>query len=217
MARFNALVYNRETGETVSLNDVTGDFVERQVAALIDRSKPEPEPNAEVFAREIYAFACRLGITESVQPVTGPEILLLLQEIGYMAAAPAPPPWQPIETAPKDGTELLLTEFRNGEYGHIEHGSWGFLERSDWDGKAVYGWMTDFGSLDEPTHWMPALPKPLAAAPAPPPQEPSKSSRFVPEQFSTGSDRHNAPKAWLDGYDTAFVKVPRTTRPCYGG
>lgn len=28
--------------------------------------------------------------------------------------------------------------------------------------------------------------------------------RYVPEQYSTGGDRHNAQKAWLAGYDTGI-------------
>lgn len=28
--------------------------------------------------------------------------------------------------------------------------------------------------------------------------------RRVPEAFTVGSDRHNAQKAWLDGFDTAM-------------
>jgi hypothetical protein len=35
---------------------------------------------------------------------------------------------------------------------------------------------------------------------APPGERPD---RRVPDAFSTGADRHNAQKAWLDGYDTA--------------
>lgn len=31
-------------------------------------------------------------------------------------------------------------------------------------------------------------------------------ARRVPEQFSIGSDKHNASKAWLDGYDTATAQ-----------
>lgn len=68
--------------------------------------------------------------------------------------------WQPIETAPKDGTDVLLCEFRHDQYVRIEHGSWGLIEVSDFDGMRGYGWMTDFGSIDEPTHWMPALEPP---------------------------------------------------------
>lgn len=68
--------------------------------------------------------------------------------------------WQPIETAPKDGTEVLLAEVHNGTYSCIEHGSWDYLETSEWDGVKCYGWLTDMGRIDEPTHWMPKLEPP---------------------------------------------------------
>lgn len=66
--------------------------------------------------------------------------------------------WQPIETAPRDGTEVLL--FQSGL---MEHGSWKFLENSEFDGVACYGWETDFGHMDDPTHWRPAIGVPSAA------------------------------------------------------
>lgn len=28
-------------------------------------------------------------------------------------------------------------------------------EKSDWDGKDVYGWWSGEGKIEEPTHWMP--------------------------------------------------------------
>jgi hypothetical protein len=37
--------------------------------------------------------------------------------------------------------------------------------------------------------------------PAPSPAAASGVPRRVPQQFSTGGDKHNAQKAWLDGYD----------------
>lgn len=57
--------------------------------------------------------------------------------------------WQPIETAPRDGTWLLLT----GE-GHVGAGLWLFGE---WRDLGDIGW----GGMTEPTitHWMP-LPEP---------------------------------------------------------
>lgn len=81
--------------------------------------------------------------------------------------------WQPIETAPKDGTEVIGV-FSN-DYGYQStptvygpwtmawrHGEW----QSSWDEAQVVESMSDFGttmkSLDlEPTHWMP-LPAPPA-------------------------------------------------------
>jgi len=67
--------------------------------------------------------------------------------------------WQPIETAPKDGTEVLLffpTGFWRDDR-KIAIGFWGIGD--DWfEGEADARSMTDFG--DHPTLWMP-LPEPL--------------------------------------------------------
>jgi hypothetical protein len=63
--------------------------------------------------------------------------------------------WQPIETAPKDGTHLLLSD---GE--RVTLGGW----TSDMDQGAEYEgqigmagwWSVDLGpNGDRPTHWMP--------------------------------------------------------------
>jgi hypothetical protein len=63
--------------------------------------------------------------------------------------------WQPIETAPMDGTLLLLTVWseRDG-YGEVDFGCWDFIENSDADGSPIYGWSSNFGRIEEPTHWM---------------------------------------------------------------
>jgi hypothetical protein len=59
--------------------------------------------------------------------------------------------WQPIETAPKDGTIVLLV---------IDHGKWG---EKVWTGLWDDGWMVIYGKArNAPTHWMP-LPAPPAA------------------------------------------------------
>ena len=60
--------------------------------------------------------------------------------------------WQPIETAPKDGTWILLTEVLEGQMitGHP------FILY--WDDR--WGWGDIYGKRDvNPTHWMP-LPDP---------------------------------------------------------
>jgi hypothetical protein len=60
--------------------------------------------------------------------------------------------WQPIETAPKDGTRVRLL-CPEGE----DTGSYDDYTEREW--ASIPGeWSTDFGN-GEPTHWMP-LPEP---------------------------------------------------------
>jgi hypothetical protein len=67
--------------------------------------------------------------------------------------------WQPIETAPKDGTNILLwwpMQFHCALTGHWAN-KW-----NPWIGWKVSGWSHDMFKT-EPTHWMP-LPNPPAAS-----------------------------------------------------
>lgn len=75
--------------------------------------------------------------------------------------------WEDINTAPKDGTEIIGC-FSN-DYGHydtpVQYGPWtmrwdGRKWVSSWDGSRVISSQTDFGTdyRDpdiEPTHWQP--------------------------------------------------------------
>jgi hypothetical protein len=69
--------------------------------------------------------------------------------------APVPVGWQPIETAPKDGTEFDVWNAYSEER----------IANVRWDGKHfVHWWIGGFDSMDycrieRPTHWMP-LPAP---------------------------------------------------------
>lgn len=63
--------------------------------------------------------------------------------------------WQPIKDAPLDGTEVLLTRWtKENGYGTVDFGAFGFLEISDWDGKEVYDWSSNYGYIEDPTHFM---------------------------------------------------------------
>jgi len=75
---------------------------------------------------------------------------------------PEPSGWQPIETAPKDGTNVLLLDvhgnYRIGGYQlNYQNRKWGTgWEGCDWDFKI------DFDP--QPTHWMPLPPPPTEEA-----------------------------------------------------
>ena len=78
-------------------------------------------------------------------------------QIGMIEEKTEVPNWRPIETAPKDGTPVLLgfPGYLHAMHGHYEDGIWGQLD-------------SDFGFEHlptQPTHWMP-LPAPPALAAA---------------------------------------------------
>jgi len=60
--------------------------------------------------------------------------------------------WEPIETAPKDGTNILLGWFKDGEEPQVVSG---WFEA----GIADYRWIDCFNEEANPTHWRP-LPSP---------------------------------------------------------
>ena len=72
--------------------------------------------------------------------------------------------WQPIETAPKDGTQVMLTNGISVAHGNWLHAEPFIREIRDLEGRYIDqdesdgydGWI-DFigGMLPEPTHWMP--------------------------------------------------------------
>lgn len=80
--------------------------------------------------------------------------------------------WQPIETAPKDGTNILLCMARDADGKPIEGDSFGlFVQRAAWWGNGNDGEWTVYCSIPcepilffEPTHWMP-IPDPPVITP----------------------------------------------------
>jgi hypothetical protein len=78
--------------------------------------------------------------------------------------------WRPIETAPKDGTWILMTNGVDVAGGQWIRDEGGTTEYRDEDGRYLgqddrddfEGWMDWMGGIPSPTHWMP-LPAPPAA------------------------------------------------------
>ena len=72
--------------------------------------------------------------------------------------------WQPIETAPKDGTEVLLAYPKGyvliGRYVDKVQMEFGKVIREDQYWETGRMWIPSFGPEPQPTHWMP-----LPAAP----------------------------------------------------
>ena len=89
-----------------------------------------------------------------------------------------------------DGTEILLTECRNGEYGETDFGCYGFIEKSYADGSDVFGWLSNYGRVDEPTHWMP-----LPAAPQAEVDSRSRLRRIAAQKGEPAPDFSAAPQA----------------------
>ena len=63
--------------------------------------------------------------------------------------------WQPIETAPRDGSRFMA--FENGR----ESKRYECLWQNDWP--QWEGWTDDWDSEPEPSHWMPLLTPPEQA------------------------------------------------------
>lgn len=87
-----------------------------------------------------------------------------------LAQPQQPDGWRPIETAPKNGTHIILSNGTDVSQGHWLHEEPYIRERRDADGRYIDqeesdgfdGWI-DFlgGMLPEPTMWQP-LPSPTA-------------------------------------------------------
>jgi hypothetical protein len=65
--------------------------------------------------------------------------------------------WHPIETAPKDGTNILVyKQFQRHLW--LDHGYDHYIEIAYWDDKHDGGWWINAfapPSNKDPTHWMP--------------------------------------------------------------
>ena len=73
-----------------------------------------------------------------------------------------PAKWRLIASAPKD-REIMLASIRHNddgsaEYDEIDVGQWQWISEG-WESNppGYYGWATNSGRIDEPTHWAPMM------------------------------------------------------------
>lgn len=69
--------------------------------------------------------------------------------------------WQPIETAPKDGTRIIMTNGAWVDFGWFSHSVWlgPRAAKGAWVGDDPRDGRGALDGIHEPTHWMP-LPAP---------------------------------------------------------
>lgn len=131
----------------------------------------------------------------------------LFDRIEHVVAHPAealrlpgqahPPEWQPIETAPKDGTWILVTGCNTSPLVLVA----GYREEKQlW--QAPGRWVTyGFVTVKDPTHWMP-LPAPLSADAPPAPlgqaQEPIRTGIAL---ITQERERQVSVEAWTPEHD----------------
>ena len=95
---------------------------------------------------------CTIGHLHSLPSLRG---FALSGSVGMTGQSAQKLQWQPIETAPKDGTEILVCgPLRDGSGVYRDVTRW----PNGWSGKWPVAYMHN---SDEPTHWMP-LPEPPA-------------------------------------------------------
>ena len=68
--------------------------------------------------------------------------------------------WQPIETAPRDGTTILVWQKGSVEFARWNTGPWNKMPRPFWDGTLAALWGKMTARNHPPTHWMPLPPPP---------------------------------------------------------
>ncbi|MQA53694.1 hypothetical protein [Pseudomonas piscis] len=119
--------------------------------------------NSDKYKAELYDEVWQLARDMGFGNVT--DALMKLKKQPTPAAVVLPEKWQPIETAPKDETEIIL---RKGD--RVTVGAWiewskseaEFSSRGDYLGQVEYdsgahwaSWDGGFCEDDEPTHWQP--------------------------------------------------------------
>ena len=134
------------------------------LAMLAASPQPQPVQPSEQAAFEVWLHrVCPSGDVTEVQRQW--EASRELAEWLESQAKPVQPsdPWLPIETAPKDGTEIIMSNGKDVSAGSWFKGHDGTYDRDgapNCDEKDACWMDWSGGMLPEPTHWMPLPPAP---------------------------------------------------------
>lgn len=157
----------------VAIRAYAAEAVARALAASAPASEYQPASVDFLPHDDILRFACRVLAGESPTASDKEEarrgLMLLRQSIRPVASAPSRevPGWMPIETAPKDGTRIILGSAEGAwmaEYRPVYPS--GYRPENPWFSVMLNrDHMGRFPSA-KPTHWMPlpAAPSPSVAA-----------------------------------------------------
>lgn len=139
---------------------------------LYTRPAEQPAPvssSSDKYKAELYDEVWQLARDMGFGNVT--DALMKLKKQPAPVAVVLPEQWHPIETAPKDETEIILRKGDRVTAGawiewskhHSEHHSTTgeYLGQVEYDSGASWGsWDGGFCEDDEPTHWQPLPPPP---------------------------------------------------------
>jgi hypothetical protein len=153
---------NSGSGASVPVH-AGGEMTEQTHAALVERLKELADRAERHQLKSEYSS----HLLEAAQALQSTEGALQIYWRQQQALSAPPPGWQDIETAPKDGTDVLLGWFELPGMKIRRVGFWHDRENA---------WVEDHGVLHNqdspPTHWMP-LPAPPSPEGAAPPRVPN--------------------------------------------
>jgi hypothetical protein len=135
-----------------------GEVIDLEGALDASQTSPETETLARRLEHCIITMQnddlSKPGTEKRARHVYRSETMRDVVEYLRAGHAQTPDQWRPIETAPKDGTRILMFQPRRGAFEGWWHDGWPSLESY---------WMDLQDSEPEPTHWQPLLAEPSAS------------------------------------------------------